>query len=101
MHLEGSFELKLIIRATYGILFFGSPNRGLNIESMIPMCEGQANMSFLLSLRQDSELLRQLRRDFPSAFPFSDSRIISFFETQSSPTAQQVSALLLSTAEPN
>ncbi len=101
MHHEGSLETASIIHATYGILFFGCPNRGMTIESLIPMCEGQANLPFLLSLREDSEVLRQLRREFPSAFPFLDSKIISFFETQLSPTAQQVSVPSPFTAESN
>lgn len=100
MSREGSPDTMTIIRATYGILFFGCPNRGMNIQSLIPMCDGRANMPFLLSLRQDSDLLRQLSRDFPVAFPYLDSRIISFFETLLSPTAQQVSVPLIFTEDP-
>jgi hypothetical protein len=91
MHREDTPDTLAILRATYGILFFGCPNRGMNIETLIPMCHGQPNMPFLSSLRQDSDSLRQLCRDFPSAFPFRDSRIISFYETEQSPTAKEVS----------
>jgi hypothetical protein len=79
-----------IVRATYGVLFFGCPNRGMNIESLIPMCEGQPNLPFLCTLGQDSTVLRQLCREWPAAFPYADARIIAFYETQLSPTARQV-----------
>jgi hypothetical protein len=77
-----------IIEATHGILFFGCPNRGMDIKSLIPMCNGQVNQPFLFSLRQDSDVLRQLCRDFPSVFHLRQPRIISFYETKLSPTVQ-------------
>jgi hypothetical protein len=83
-----------IIKATYGVLFFSCPNKGMNIESLIPMCDRQPNLPFLHTLGQDSALLRQLCRDWPDAFPYSDSRIIAFYETQLSPTAIKVKNLL-------
>lgn len=58
------------------------------------MCEGQVNTSFLLSLASSSERLRQLYRDFPRAFPFLDSRIVSFYETKLSPTAVEASIFI-------
>ena len=87
---EQAIEAVATYKATYGILLFGCPNQGMDINSLIPMCEGQANLPFLLSLRQNSERLRQLCRDFPRRFAFPDSRIISFCETKLSPTAMEV-----------
>lgn len=80
-------------KATYGMLFFGCPNQGMDISSLVPMCQGQANLPFLLSLAQSSERLRQLCREFPKQFPFPDSKIMSFYETKMSPTAAQVRLL--------
>lgn len=78
------------LKATCGMLLFGCPNQGMDVESLIPMCNGQANLSFLLSLtKQGSGSLRQLCRDFPKVFKFPYSRIISFYETQLSSTAKQ------------
>ena len=74
--------------ATYAILFFGCPNQGIEIKSLIPMCQGQPNLPFLLSLAPSSERLRQLCREFPKKFPFQDSKIISLYETKLSHTAQ-------------
>jgi hypothetical protein len=82
-----------IIKATYGMLLFGCPNKGMNIESLRAMCGGQANEPFLLSLRPESERLRQLCRDFPAAFSAPDSRIVSFYETELSPTTVKVRTL--------
>ncbi len=87
MQREGSGDVEAIIKATYGMLLFSCPNKGMNIESLRAMCGGQANEPFLLSLRPDSERLRQLCRDFPAAFSAADSKIVSFFETKLSPTA--------------
>ncbi len=88
---EGRDDMKAIIRATSGILFFGCPNRGMDIKYLIRMCEGQVNLPFLVSLRQESDCLRRLSRDFPGVFKDSSPRIMSFFETKVSPTEEKVS----------
>ena len=88
---EQATEAVAAYKATYGILLFGCPNQGMDVNSLIPMCEGRANLPFLLTLKQSSERLRQLCRDFPRRFAFPDSRIISFYETKLSPTAVEVS----------
>jgi protein SERAC1 len=80
-------------RSTYAALFFGVPNQGMDISSLIPMAEGQDNLPFLMSLGKDSELLRNLHRDFGSTFDFKDSIIISYYETERSRTAKKVSYL--------
>jgi hypothetical protein len=87
---EHNQDNEAIIKATYGLLFFGCPNKGMNIESLRAMCYGQANEPSLLSLGPDSERLRQLCRDFPAAFSDCSSKVISFYETKLSPTAVQV-----------
>lgn len=78
---------KTNFRSTYAALLFGVPNQGMDIRSLIPMAEGQPNMKFLHNLDKNSELLRSLHLDFCSKFRFKDSRVISFYETQTSPTA--------------
>jgi len=78
-------------RSTYAALFFGVPNQGMDISSLVPMVEGQDNLPFLMNLGKDSELLRDLHRDFCSKFDFKDSIIISYYETERSPTAKAVS----------
>ncbi len=78
---------KTNFRSTYAALLFGVPNQGMDISSLIPMAEGQRNIKFLYTLDKNSELLCSLHRDFCSKFRFEDSRVISFYETKTSPTA--------------
>lgn len=88
---EGDDIDKVNLRATYGALFFGVPNQGMDISSLVPIVGDQSNRYFLESLGKESEILQEQRVKFPKAFDFKDSEIISFFETQESPTAVRVS----------
>lgn len=63
----------------------------MDISLLMPMVGDQPNRYFLESLGKDSEILQEQRAKFPEAFDFRDSEIISFFETQESPTAERVS----------
>ena len=63
----------------------------MDISSLVPMVGNQPNRYFLESLGKESEILQEQRVRFSKAFDFKDSEIISFFETQESPTAELVS----------
>lgn len=78
------------LKATYGALFFGVPCRGMNIDSLRPMVSGQPNESFLMNLARDSELLMMKSESFCKAFNFESSKVLSFYETDQSPTASLV-----------
>jgi hypothetical protein len=82
-----------ILNSIYGALFFGVPNQGMDIESLIPMVKHQVNQGLLHSISNESELLRKQSREFPKAFDFQDSKIVCFYETVTSPTAIKVSNL--------
>ncbi|RDL34402.1 uncharacterized protein BP5553_07530 [Venustampulla echinocandica] len=71
----------------YGALFFGVPNQGMDIKSLIPMVENQVNQNLLHSLSAESQLLREQQREFPEAFDSRESKIVCFYETVTSPTA--------------
>ncbi|KFZ11275.1 hypothetical protein V502_07637 [Pseudogymnoascus sp. VKM F-4520 (FW-2644)] len=71
----------------YGALFFGVPNQGMDITSLIPMVESQFNQTLLHSLSTTSDILLKQSRRFPEAFDFPESRIMCFYETVASPTA--------------
>jgi protein SERAC1 len=88
---EGDELDKANLKATYGALFFGVPSQGMDISSLVPMVGDQPNRYFLESLGKESDILQDQRIKFPKAFDFTDSEIISFFETQKSPTAKRVS----------
>ena len=81
---------KANFQSTYGILFFGVPNQGMDVRSLRLMAGEQVNLPFLLTLGKESQLLRDLHRKFCSSFNFQSSVIISYYETIKSPTAKKV-----------
>jgi len=87
---DGDERDKSNSRAVQGILFFGVPSQGIDISSTLPMVQGKANESFLRGLRPDSEILRSQQREFCKSFPYKSCKIVSFFETEYSPTARRV-----------
>jgi hypothetical protein len=82
---------RAILDATYGALFFGVPNEGMDIKSLAAMVKDQPNQALLHSLGKGSQLLRNQSREFPKAFDYEDSEIVCFYETTMSPTAKWVS----------
>ena len=76
------------LKSISGVLFFGVPNQGMGIESLIPMVGDLPNRYFLESLSKESASLRDQARQFQKAFPFRDFQVISFYETKRSPTAK-------------
>ena len=76
-------------KATFGILFFGVPNQGMDISSLLSMVSGQPNLHFLSTLSKDGGLLQSLIEKFQATFAFQDSHIYSFYETDMSPTAKE------------
>ena len=74
-----------------GLLFFGVPNRGMDVESLQAIVGDKQNRYLLESVGQYSDLLLEQDGQFSSTFHFRDSHIVSFFETKSSPTAIKVS----------
>ena len=76
-------------KATFGILFFGVPNQGMDISSLLSMVRGQPNLHFLSTLSKDAGFLQGLIEKFQTTFAFQDSHIYSFYETNTSPTAKE------------
>lgn len=76
-----------------GLLFFDVPNRGMDIESLQAIVGDRQNRYLLESVGQYSDLLLQQDGQFGPTFHFEDSRVVSFYETKSSPTAVKVNLL--------
>ena len=76
-------------KSTFGILFFGVPNQGMDISSLLAMAHGQHNLPLLTTLSKDADFLQELIERFREVFNFRDSHVVSFFETNASPTARQ------------
>lgn len=86
---------KLTFVAIKGVIFFGVPNHGMDIRSLIPMVGDQANRGFLHTLDHNSPVLRVQAKEFSTAISDLRCEILNFYETQESPTAHQnVSARL-------
>ena len=76
------------LEATFPIFFFGVPNQGVEIKSLLAMVRGQPNQHLLATLDKNSGLLHELVEQFRSVFDSRDSHVISFFEIGEPPTAR-------------
>lgn len=80
-----------ILNCISGFLFFGVPHQGMAIESLVPLVQDNPNRSLLESLNENSALLQRLEKEFSNAFGAICPQIVSFYETERSPTAVEVS----------
>ncbi|KAK4446671.1 hypothetical protein QBC34DRAFT_147485 [Podospora aff. communis PSN243] len=87
---EGEDDQRLL-RAVYGVVFFGVPHDGMDNASLIPMVENGHNRYLVESIGSvNSYILSTQRREFHKALrPKGESEVLCFYETQKSPTAQQ------------
>lgn len=84
-----------LLRAIYGIAFFGVPHNGMDIQSLITIIGNQANRFLVESIGQhvNSQILSMQQQEFHTALGSEgDSEIICFYETVKSPTARKVLA---------
>ena len=72
-----------LYRATYGMLLFGTPHRGLMVNDIEQMLEGQENHPrhyLLQQISNKSDILVHQLSDFKNLI--RDRRIVSFYETE-------------------
>ncbi|KAL7913168.1 hypothetical protein GGI35DRAFT_442193 [Trichoderma velutinum] len=83
-------DMKLV-QAVYGIVFFGVPNHGMDITSLIAMAGDGPNRFLVESINfHNSQILDILHRDFQLALgKQGESEIVCFYETETSPTAKR------------
>lgn len=81
---------RTIVESIRGLLFFGVPNQGMAIESLIPMVNNQPNRQLVETLNENSDVLRHVTDDFNTSFKSSHVKVVCFYETLQSPTAIQV-----------
>lgn len=86
-----------LVRAIYGIVFFGVPHDGMDTTSLIPMVEDGPNRFLIESIeRVNSQILSVQQREFHAALGVEgESEIFCFYETVKSPTAHQVSSIYI------
>jgi hypothetical protein len=77
-----------IFKSIYAVLFFGVPNLGFRVNQWLSMVKGQPNQNLILSLGHGSTYLRDLHRDFRTAFDFQDSQIVCVYETKQTRVAK-------------
>lgn len=79
-----------LIRAVYGIVFFGVPHDGMDISSLIPMVGDGPNRFLVESInRINSQVLSNQQQEFHAALGEKGaSEVFCFYETLASPTAQ-------------
>ena len=83
-----------LINLISGLLFFGVPNDGLDIESLVPMVKDQPNRFLLESLdSKNSQMLSIQKRNFAKILDRTDLEMFCFYETELSPTAIKVVVL--------
>lgn len=90
---EPSFDNGLpdLLDMIAGILLFGTPNDGLDIESLVPMVNNQPNRFLLESLNcKSSQVLRRQRQEFSKVLERRKLQLYCFYETEPSPTATKV-----------
>ncbi|GME53090.1 nacht and ankyrin domain containing protein [Neofusicoccum parvum] len=79
---------KVNFGAISGILFFGVPNQGMDIQSLIPMAGDGFNRGFLHTLESQSPVLRTQAQQWSQTDADLNCNIINFYETQASLTAR-------------
>lgn len=86
-------ELPSLRDMILGLLLFGTPNDGLDVESLVPMVNDQPNRSLLESLKPNSPVLKRQRQEFSMVLERTKFQLICFYETELSPTAAKVDTL--------
>lgn len=81
-----------LFRAIDSIVFFGVPNHGMDITSLMPIVQDGPNRALVESLANDSQALKEQDEVF-SDIVGDDVEIVFFYETLQSPTAIQVRSI--------
>ncbi|KAF4433171.1 hypothetical protein F53441_13772 [Fusarium austroafricanum] len=80
-----------ILDAISGFAFFGVPHQGLAVRCLVPLVKDYPNRGLIESLNTNSALLDRLEKEFRTTLGAKGSPVISFYETQRSPTAVKAS----------
>ncbi|KAF4466787.1 DNAJ domain-containing [Fusarium albosuccineum] len=97
---EANTTESAILKATRGALFFGVPNKGMDVTALLSIIGNQPNSEFLTSLGVDSPVLNKQAQLFPECFQSPQAVIYSFYETCVSNTAERVNGKLSLTGDP-
>jgi len=86
-------DVSSLVDRVSGVLFFGVPHYGMDIESLTSMVKGQPNQPLLQSLQGvNSQVLGFQERHFSKILEqMKNLKVFCFYETEESPTAAKVS----------
>ncbi|KAH7215630.1 hypothetical protein DER44DRAFT_806689 [Fusarium oxysporum] len=76
-----------VLNAIAGFAFFGVPHRGLAVQCLVPLVKDNPNRALLESLNKNSSLLDRLQIEFDKISKARSLSVVSFYETEKSPTA--------------
>lgn len=87
-----------LLKAVYGIAFFGVPHHGMDTKSLIPMAGDRPNRFLVESISdKQPQVLRRQHQDFLKTLGNEgQSEVVCFYETMESPTAQKVRIVFFS-----
>ena len=89
---DGEELISSLYKATYGILFFGTPHKGLvvaNIEKMIAEDDNHPRSALLKDIEEKSSLLLSRLSDFKNVI--RGRKIVSFYEQSQTRSLVKVS----------
>jgi hypothetical protein len=91
MHEDNDPIIASLYKATYAILFFATPHKGLVVADMKRMLVGDPNHprhNLLEEINKESGVLKYQLVDFKNLI--RDRRIVSFFETEQTSAGKNV-----------
>ena len=90
-----------MLNAIYGMIFFGVPSQGMDIESLIPIVDDQPNEFMLHALGRESPALLDQRREFNRFLEDRKLELFCFYESSLSPTAVRQDGILKMAGPPS
>lgn len=82
-----------LLSMIHGVLLFGTPNDGMDIESLVPLVNDQPNRFLLESLNtMNSQILSLQKKGFTRVLQHTKCQLFCFYETEKSPTAAKANA---------
>ena len=86
------YDDRLTLLSIYGALFFGVPSHRMDVQAITGMVQ-ELPSRYTMNLLDEQvgyHLRSKQQEDFCKAFPFENSKIVSFFELKKTPTVVQV-----------
>jgi hypothetical protein len=77
--------------SVHGALFFGVPNQGMETAALEKVVREQPNLSLVVSLQKDSDLVTKQSLEFNTVIHSQDLDMIYFYEDQQSTQLAKVS----------